>query len=127
VPSMENKPKNLGWAYLVGKLQARGLSRRQSVLIVNVILERMIPALKRGWEVEFPFGKLKRVKRHFSKLWDAIDDWPANRDPHTIVHELDEAGDRELHPWAWPKHGAADARSQRSLNSSSLPGERVRK
>jgi hypothetical protein len=39
---------------------------------------------------------LKRVKRHFSKLWDAIDDWPANRDPLTIVHELDEAGDREL-------------------------------
>jgi hypothetical protein len=68
------------------------------VLIVNVILERMIRALKRGWDVEFPLGKLKRVKPHFSKLWDAIDDWPAKRDPHTIVHELDEAGDRELHP-----------------------------
>ena len=78
---MESKPKNLGRAYLVGKLQARGLSRRQSVLIVNVILERMIRALKRGWEVEFPFGKLRRVKRHFSDWWDAIDDWPANRDP----------------------------------------------
>jgi hypothetical protein len=116
---MESKPKNLGRAYLVGKLQARGLSRRQSVLIVNVILERMIRALKRGWEVEFPFGKLRRVKRHFSDWWDAIDDWPANRDPHTIVHELDEAGDRELHPWAWPKTGAADARSRRSMNSSS--------
>jgi len=49
--------------------------------------------------VEFPLGKLMRVKRHFSKLWNAIDDWPANRDPHTIVHELDEAGTRELHPW----------------------------
>jgi hypothetical protein len=78
---MESKPHNLGRAYLVGKLQARGLSRRQSVLIVNVILERMIHALRRGWEVEFPLGKLKRVKRHFSKLWVAIDDWPANRDP----------------------------------------------
>ena len=116
---MGSKPKNLGRAYLVGKLQARGLSRRQSVLIVNVILERMIRALKRGWEVEFPLGKLKRVKRHFSKLWDAIDDWPANRDSYTIVHELDEAGDRELHPWAWPKTGAAVARSRRSVNSSS--------
>jgi hypothetical protein len=86
---------------------------------VNVILERMIRSLKRGWEVEFPFGKLKRVKRHFSKLWNAIDDWPANRDPHKIVHELDEAGDRELHPWAWPKSGAAAARSPRSMKSSS--------
>src|SRR5450631_4287004 len=116
---MESKPKNLGRAYLVGKLQARGLSRRRSVLIVNVILSRMIHALKRGWEVEFPFGKLKRVKRHFGKWWDAIDDWPANRDPHTIVHELDEAGDRELHPWAWRKTSAANARSRRSMNSSS--------
>jgi hypothetical protein len=119
-PSMESKSHNLGRAYLVGKLRAQGLSRRQSVLIVNVILERMIRALKRGWEVEFPFGKLKRVKRHFSKLWDAIDDWPANRHPHTIVHELDEAGDRELHPWAWPKAGGSVARSQHSMNSRSV-------
>src|ERR1035441_5291348 len=118
-PLMESKPKNLGRAYLVGKLQARGLSRRQSVLIVNVILERMIRALKRGWDVEFPFGKLKRVKRHFSNWWDAIDDWPANRDPHTIVHELDEAGGRDLHPLAWAKNDAADARSRRLMNSSS--------
>lgn len=115
---MESKPKNLGRAYLVRKLQARGLSRRRSVLIVNVILSRMSHALRRGREVEFPFGKLKRVKRHFSKLWDAIDDWPADRDPYTIVHELDEAGDRVLLPWAWPRIGAGDARSRRSMNSS---------
>ena len=55
---------------------------------------------------------------HFSELWDAVDDWPANRDPHTIVHELDAAEDRELHPWAWPKTGASSVRSQRSMNSS---------
>ena len=55
---MESKTRNLGRAYLIGKLQAQGLSRRRSVLIVNVILSRMIHALKRGWEVEFPFGKL---------------------------------------------------------------------
>ena len=121
---MESKPKNPGRPYLVGKLQARGLSRRQSVQIVNVILERMIRALKRGGEVEFPFGKLKRVKRHFNDWWYAIDDWPANRDPHTIVHELDEAGCRELHPWAWPKTGAAEARSRRSMNSSSRAGRK---
>jgi hypothetical protein len=115
---MESKPKNLGRAYLIGKLRERGLSRRKAVLVVNVILKRMIYALRRGWEVEFPFGKLKRVKRHFSKVWDAIDDWPANRDPYTIVHEVDEAGDRELHPWAWPTTGAAVVRSRRSTNSS---------
>jgi hypothetical protein len=109
---MDSKPRNLGRAYLVGKLMESGLSRRQAVLVVNVILERMIRALKRGWEVEFPLGKLKRVKRHFSKLWDAIGDWSASRDPHTIVHELDEAGDRELHPWAWPQSGTAVARSR---------------
>jgi hypothetical protein len=40
-PKMESKPKNLGWAYLVGKLQAQGLSR-QAVLVVNVILERIL-------------------------------------------------------------------------------------
>ena len=76
---MKKKPQNLGRAYLVGKLMARGLSRRQSVLVVNVILERMIHALRSGWEVEFPFGKLKRVRRHFSEEWDYIDDWPAHR------------------------------------------------
>ena len=123
---MESKPKNLGRAYLVGKLQAQGLSRRQSVLIVNVILERIIRGLKRGCEVEFPLGKLKRVKRHFGRLWDAIDDWPANRDSDTIVHELDEAGDRELHSWAWPTTGAADARSRRSMNSSFCARGKVR-
>ena len=110
---MKTKPKNLGRAYLVGKLRAQGLSRRQSVLVVNLTLERMPRALRRGWEVEFPLGKLKRVKRHFSKLWDSIDDCPANRDPYTIMHELDEAGDRELHPGAWPKAGTAVARSRR--------------
>lgn len=110
----ESRPSLSSW-----EVAGSGLSRRQSVLIVNVILERMIRALKRGWEVEFPLGKLKRVKRHFSKLWDAIDDWPANRDPHTIVHEIDEAADRVLHPWAWPKTGAANARSQRPMKSNS--------
>ncbi len=102
-----------------GEAADRGPSRRRSVLIVKVILERIIRALKRGWDMESSLGKLRRVKRHFSKFWDAIDDWPANRDPQMIVHELDEAGDRELHPGAWPKSGAADARSQRSVKSSS--------
>jgi hypothetical protein len=88
--------QNLGRAYLVGKLRDGGLSRRQATQVVNVILERMIHALRRGWEVEFPFGRLKRVKRHFSKWWDFIDDTPAHRSLYAIEHELDETGDRLL-------------------------------
>ena len=60
---MASTDKSLGGReYLVGKLKERGFSRRHSVLIVDVILDRMIYALKRGWEVEFPFGKLSGWK-----------------------------------------------------------------
>jgi hypothetical protein len=61
-----------------------------------VILAEMTKALKRGWAVEFPFGRLKRVKRHFSQWWDMIDDYPANRAPYTVEWELDEEGDKQL-------------------------------
>ena len=65
---MESKGRNLrGRAYLVGKLREWGLSRRQAVRILNAILAEMKKALRRGREVEFPFGKLKRVRRHFSE------------------------------------------------------------
>ena len=72
---------------------------RQAVRVINVILAEMKKALKRGGEVEFPFGKLKRVKRHFSKWWDAADDTPAHRNPYTVEHQLDESGDQELNGW----------------------------
>jgi hypothetical protein len=36
---MESKPKNLGRAYLVGKLRKRGLSRRDAVRIAEMPLE----------------------------------------------------------------------------------------
>jgi hypothetical protein len=85
---MKSNPKNLGRAFLGGKLQTRGLSRGQSMLIVNVTLEPMTRALKRGLEVKFPLSKLERVEWHFGKLWDAMDDWLANRDQYTIVHEM---------------------------------------
>ena len=64
---MEGKPKNLGRAYLVDKLRERGLSRRDSVRVLNVILEEMAKALRRGERVEFPLGALRRV-RHQSVL-----------------------------------------------------------
>ena len=73
-----------GRAYLVKKLMSGGFSRRKSVAVVSVILERMIEGLRRGEEVEFAGGKLHRVERHFSKSWDFVDDWPANRQPYTV-------------------------------------------
>jgi hypothetical protein len=91
----KKQPRNLGRAYLVKKLRERGLSRRDSVRILNSILLEMKKALKRGWKVEFPFGKLKRVKRYFGARWEAVDDWPANRQPYTVEWELD-AADEEL-------------------------------
>jgi lambda repressor-like predicted transcriptional regulator len=45
---MPNKSQNLGRAYLVAKLQERGLSRRQSVEILNLIFLEISKALKRG-------------------------------------------------------------------------------
>ena len=60
---MERKPKNLGRAYLVGKLRERGLSRRDAVRILNAGFDEMIKALRRGKDVEYPFGSLVRVKR----------------------------------------------------------------
>jgi Bacterial DNA-binding protein len=92
---MDRQPRNLGRAYLVKKLRERGLSRRDAVRILNTIFVEMSKALKRGWEVEFPFGKLKRVKRYFGARGEAVDDWPANRQPYTVEWELD-AADEEL-------------------------------
>ena len=87
-----------GRGYLVEKLGERGLSRRQAVRILNFILNEMKKTLRRGGSVEFPLGKLVRVRRHFSKHWDNVDDWPANRQRYTVSWELDEAGDRLLNP-----------------------------
>lgn len=64
---MDSKPKNLGRAYLVGKLRERGRSRRDSVRILNVILDEMARALKRGELVEFTFGTLRRIRHQRSK------------------------------------------------------------
>jgi hypothetical protein len=53
-------------------------------------------ALQKGEDVVFPFGKLRRVKRHFNKYWDSVDDSPANQNLYTVEHELDEAGSKLL-------------------------------
>jgi hypothetical protein len=102
---MEKESQKLGRAYLVKKLRERGLSYRHSVRIVNFIFAEMAKTLKRGGVVPFPFGKLKRVKRHFSKWWDHVGDPPANSSLYTVEHVLDEAGGQELNGWRWPKKG----------------------
>lgn len=94
---MPSAGKNIGGrGYLVRKLGERGLSRRQAVHILNAIFAEMKKTLRRGGSVEFPFGKLVRVRRHFSKYWNGVDDWPAHQQPYTVAWELDEAGDRLL-------------------------------
>jgi len=92
-----------GRAYLVAKLREHGLSKRRAVRILDAIITAMSKELKRGREVEFPFGKLQRVKRHFGQWWDEQDDWPANRQPYTVEHETDLAGERVLDEKPGPK------------------------
>ena len=99
------------------------MSRRRSVQVLNFLFEQIKQALAQDEEVEFPFGKLKRVKRHFGEHWDAIDDHPANREPYTVEHEMNEAGDQELNPWAWLEEGGRRPRKARKELHSSPPSE----
>ena len=74
----------VGRAYLVFRLGELGISRRQAVEVVNAILDVMIMALGRGRDVEFPFGRLSRVRTQFGARWGNHDDRPAHRDPYTV-------------------------------------------
>lgn len=105
----EAKDKNLGGrAYLVKRLREKcGLSRRQATAVVNVILERMIRALKRGWEVEFPYGILVRVRRSVTYRWGEM----GGRFPYRLDWQLDRAGARELSGETQPKRGASRPRA----------------
>lgn len=94
--NMEQKKGTVGRCYLVDKLRESGLSRRQSVLVVNTILEAMVDALRRGEDVEFPFGQLSRIRRYFNKSWESADDWPADQDPYTVVYQQDPEAERRL-------------------------------
>ena len=93
---MEKQPRNLGRAYLVAQLQRRGVSRRFAVRILNFVFGEMKKALARGKEVEFPFGKLKRVRYDSIRYLELIEDWSASHEGYTVIHELDEVGDRLL-------------------------------
>ena len=91
---MENKPKSLGRAYLVGKLRERGWTRRESARIVNFVLNEMTQALKRGESVEFPLGTLRRVRHQRSKQrgWFLGRIRTIYKRPYTVKHELNEEG-----------------------------------
>jgi hypothetical protein len=90
---MAERPKSFGRADLVAKLKADcGLSRRQSVAVVNAVLEWASDHLCRGKTVEIPYGQLRRVRNWFGESWYEADDWPANRKGYTIVYE-------EILPW----------------------------
>ncbi len=90
---MGSKSRNLSRAYLACKLRERGLSRRKALRTLNQIFMEMSKALQRGQAVEFPFGRLVRVKQ-VSKRWQLMDDEPLQ--PYTLEHELDEEGERQL-------------------------------
>ena len=91
---MESKPKNLGRTYLVAKLRKLGLSRRESVRILNKVINEMTEALRRGEEVEFPFGTLQRVRHQHPKTrgWFLDRLTSTYKKPYTVKHELDEKG-----------------------------------
>lgn len=95
---MESKPKNLGRTYLVDQLRKKGLSRRDSVRILNRVINAMTQALSRGEEVEFPFGTLQRVRHQHSKTrgWFLNKITATYKKPYTVKHELDEEGDKLL-------------------------------
>jgi nucleoid DNA-binding protein len=59
---MDRQAKTLVTGDIIRNLRTHGLSRRQAVRIFNAILNEMKAALKRGEEVEWPFGSLKTVR-----------------------------------------------------------------
>jgi hypothetical protein len=100
---MEKQPRNLGRAYLVAQLQRRGVSRRFAVRILNFVFGEMKKALKRGKEVEFPFGKLKRVRYDSIRYLELIEDWSASHEGYTVIHESDEVGEHLLNGLRQPE------------------------
>lgn len=88
----------LNKGYIVRKLQERGLSRRQSVKILNSILDEVAASLTRGEDMEFPFGSLKRVHHPHKKT----DGWFLGRNatiyktPYSVALEVDAESEKLL-------------------------------
>ena len=92
---MERTGNTVNKGYIVRKLRERGLSRRQSVELLDFILYEVAAALARGEYVEFPFGSLKRVHHPHKKT----DGWFLGRTttiykkPYTVALEVDAKGE----------------------------------
>jgi nucleoid DNA-binding protein len=95
---MESKTKAMNKRYIVARLRERGLSRRDAVHFLNAVLAEMAAALKRGEEVEAPFGYLKRVpharKKQHGLFLNKIT--TIYKKPYTVVLEVDADGEELL-------------------------------
>lgn len=93
-PWKKSEGKNLGGKkYLEKQLGKRGLSRRRSVQVLNLMFEELKQALARNEEVEFAGGKLTRVKK-LSRHWELLRDEPMK--PWTVEWELSWEGWKQL-------------------------------
>ena len=79
---------------MIDKLRQRGLSRRDSARIVRFVFDEMAEALKRGENVEFPLGTLRRVRHQRPKRrgWFLERIMTIYKRPYTVKYELDEKG-----------------------------------
>lgn len=101
---VEQQQGKIGRSHLVAKLRESGLSRRQSVQVVNAIPEAMIDALRRGEDVEFPFGQLSRIERCINKHWEAIDDLGRpDQNRSTVVYQVDMDAEWSSARRSWPR------------------------
>jgi len=120
---MENKPKSLGRAYLVGKLRELGLSRRDAVRTLNFVFDEMTQALRRGEKVEFPFGTLLQVRHQHAKKrgWFLEKIITIYKRPYTVKHELDEEGYKLLNG----KEGIGAGRLERQLRAQTVEERQI--
>jgi nucleoid DNA-binding protein len=88
----------LNKGYIVRKLQERGLSRRQSVQILNFTLDEAAAALARGEDVEFPFGSLQRVHHPHKKMDGCFLGRTTTiyKKPYTVTLEVDAESEKLL-------------------------------
>ncbi len=83
---------------IVKKLCERRLSRRDTVRILNALLDEMAAALNRSEAVEFAFGSLKKIRHAHKQQRGRL----LNRNttiykkPYTMVLKVDAAGDKLL-------------------------------
>jgi hypothetical protein len=110
---------NKGRAYLVKELQKRGVSRRWAVRILDLVFGEMSQALKRGEEVEFALGRLKRVPR--GKYWDEVKrrGYTVRWEPDGAENELTLIGDVDEMPEQSPETGWQPYRNPKWYGPSS--------